>query len=84
MASIRHHTTQTHPAYEPPHDGVRRRWQLVVAALVVVALLALTVRPVCVPDGEGRVDEAGFGVRHERRGTTWYHCEPWIRHVTSD
>ena len=70
--------TSVHAAYEPPTERVRRRWQLVVAGLVMVALAAVLTRPDCRPDVPG-ADEAGFGVRHEKRGDTWVHCEPWIR-----
>jgi hypothetical protein len=71
-------TTQAHHAYEPPHDGVRRRWRMVIAGLLLTALTCLTLRPVCQPDVAG-AGEYGFWIRHEQRGTTWYHCEPWIR-----
>jgi len=78
-----HHTTRPHLAYEPPHDGVRRWWMLLVVGLVLTALAALVVRPICRPDVAG-ARENGPGVRHERRGALWYHCEPWIRRVFED
>ena len=74
------HTTQSFAAYDPPSTGVRQRWLLVVAGLLLTALVAISLRPVCLIDVPG-ADESAFGVRHERRGTTWYHCEPWIRRV---
>lgn len=83
MSGIRHHTTQTNPAYEPAGSGVRLAWVLVVAALVLAAFASLALRPVCRPDVAGAT-EAGFGIAHERRDTTWYHCEPWIRHTLAD
>jgi len=82
-SSVRHHTTQTVPAYEPQHDGVRRGWRFVVAGLFVMAIAAVSLRPVCRPDVAG-ANEAGFGVRHEQRGARWYHCEPWIRRALRD
>jgi hypothetical protein len=78
-----HHTTRAHAAYEPGHDGVRRGWILIVAGLVLTAIAALLLRPTCRPDVAG-ARESGFGVRHERRGTQWYHCEPWIRRALED
>lgn len=78
MPGTSHHTTRSHPAYEPRSDGIRRGWLLVVAGLVLTALSAILLHPVCRPDAAGD-RESGFGVRHEQRGTTWYHCEPWIR-----
>ena len=84
MPSGLRHTTQSHPAYEPKGERVRRRWQLVVAGLVATALVSLVLRPVCTPDGAPGGTESGFGVRHEQRGTTWYHCEPWIRRALAD
>ena len=77
MSSVTRHTTRAHPAYEPRPTGVRRSWLLVTAGLVLTAVLCLALRPVCEPDKAG-VDEARFGVRHQQRGTQWYHCEPWL------
>lgn len=82
-SGVRRHTTQSFPAYEPEKDGLGRGWLLVVAGLVAVALVALAVRPVCAPD-ETAATHAGFGVRHEQRGTVWYHCEPWVRRALAD
>jgi hypothetical protein len=76
--AIRHHTTQSHPAYEAPHSGVTRPWQLLVAALLTVAVTAVAAHPVCLPEVAG-ANERAVGVRHEKRGKVWYHCEPWIR-----
>jgi hypothetical protein len=70
--------TSVHAAYEPPTERVRRRWQLVVAGLLLVALVAILMRPDCRIDAPG-VNESRLGVRHEKRGDTWVHCEPWIR-----
>ena len=83
MAPHLRHTTQSHLAYAPEPEGVALRWRLVVAALVGLALLSFAVRPVCAPDG-APTNESAFGVRHERRGTTWYHCEPWVRRALAD
>ena len=80
MSSSRHHTTQSHAAYEPRSEDIQRGWLLVVAGLVVLALAAIAVRPVCRPDQAGAT-ESGFGVRHQQRGTAWYHCEPWVRRL---
>lgn len=77
------HTTQSFPAYRPETPGLTRSWLLVVAGLVAIALVALAVRPVCVPD-EVASAHAGIGVRHEQRGTTWFHCEPWARRAFAD
>ena len=83
MSSARHHTTQAHPAYEPEKHGVSRGWLLVVVGLCFVAVAAFTLRPVCRPDMPGDA-ETGVGIRHEQRGTTWFHCEPWLRAVLAD
>ena len=77
-AGVRSHTTQAHAAYEPTHSDVSRPWLLLVAALLLVAVASLSVRPVCLPEVPG-ANESGFGVRHERHGSSWYHCAPWIR-----
>ena len=83
VAGKPHPVTQSQPAYEPENHEVRRGWQLVVAGLLLLALASLSVRSVCLPDRPG-ARESGFGVRHEQRGTEWYHCEPWIRRVLGD
>jgi hypothetical protein len=83
MSGIRHHTTQSHPAYEPQSKTVGRGWMLLTAGLLLTALAALCLRPVCLLDLPG-ANESGFGVRHEQRGTVWYHCEPWIRRALGD
>ena len=77
---VRVHTTQVHPAHDRPHSDISRPWQLLIAGLLLVGLAAVSVRPVCLPDMPG-ANERALGVRHERRGTTWYHCEPWISRV---
>jgi len=76
--AVRHHTTQTHRAYDAPHTDVSRPWQFLVVALLAVAVTAFAARPVCLPEVAG-ANERAVGVRHERRGSAWYHCEPWIR-----
>jgi hypothetical protein len=76
--------TRVHPAFAPPHgEGVRRRWWIVIAGLLLIAAVAVASRPVCRPDAAG-TDESAFGVRHEKRGATWVHCEPWLRRVLTD
>ena len=77
---VRSHTTQTHTAYEPPHSDVSRPWQVLIVALLLVAIAAVSVRSVCLPEVAG-ANERALGVRHEQRGAAWYHCEPWIEHV---
>jgi len=73
------HTTRPHAAYEPPpHSGVTRPWRLLVLGLWLVALAAISLRPVCRPEVPG-ANERARGVRHEKRGKSWYHCEPWIQ-----
>ena len=80
---VRSHTTQAHPAYEPAHSNVSRPWQLLIVGLLLVAILSISVRSVCLPEVPG-ANERGLGVRHERRGAAWYHCQPWIRRVLND
>src|SRR5688572_30049778 len=75
LSPSRHHTTQAHPAFEPETHGVGRGWQLVVVGLCFVTVASFTLRPVCRPDRPGD-PESGFGIRHEQRGTKWFHCEP--------
>jgi hypothetical protein len=82
MSTVTRHTTRAHPAYEPRPTGIRARWLLVTAGLVLTGVVCLVLRPVCQPDKPG-VDESAFGVRHEQRGIAWYHCEPWIGRVMS-
>ena len=79
-SGVRAHTTQAHPAYEPSHSNVSRPWQLLIAGLLLAAILSISVRSVCLPEVAG-ANERGLGVRHERRGATWDHCDPWIRRV---
>jgi hypothetical protein len=79
MAGTRH-DTKSHPVSEPPRSDVRRFWLLIVLGLLVTALVSLSFKPVCYPDKPG-MTETTFGVRHQQRGTTWYHCEPWVRRV---
>ena len=81
-SGVRAHTTQAPTAYEPTHSDVSRPWQLLVVGLLLVAIVAISVRSVCLPEVPG-ANERGLGVRHQRRGTTWDHCEPWIRRVLS-
>jgi len=80
MSSIRHHTTQSHPAFEARSQGIGRGWLLITAGLMLTAVVSLSLRSVCVSEVAG-ANETGFGVRHEQRGTGWVHCEPWIRRV---
>lgn len=83
MSGIHTHTTQTVPAYEPQKQGITRAWLLIVIGLLVAAVGSVSMRRICEPD-TGAASEAGFGVRHEQRGTIWYHCEPWIATVLTD
>ena len=81
VPQLQHTIARPMPAYvPPPSESVHRRWILLAAALVVTGLTSLSFRQVCQPDTPG-VNETGIGVRHERRGTAWFHCEPWIRRV---
>jgi hypothetical protein len=80
VPQLQHTFARPMPAYVPPSEPVRRRWIVLIAALVLTGLTSLSFKPVCEPDAPG-VNETGSGVRHERRGTVWYHCEPWIRRV---
>ena len=78
-ATSRHtHTTQSLPAYQPPHRGIRLAWRLLIAGLLLTGLASLSLTRVCTLEAAG-ADEWAFGVRHEQRGRVWYHCEPWIR-----
>ena len=83
MAGTLHHTTRAHPAYESHAEGIRPVWRLVVASLVLTALVAPALRPVCLPDVPG-ARESAFGVRHVKRYGQWYHCEPWISRAIRD
>jgi len=83
MSSNLRHTTQSVPAYEPEHDGIRRGWRFVIAALFVMAVASLSLHPVCRPDVAG-ANESAFGVRHAQRGSTWLHCEPWLQQALFD
>ena len=75
--------TQASQAYQPEHAGVRGGWRLVIAALFLLAPAVVVLRPVCRPDRVG-ADEWAFGVRHQKHGAGWLHCEPWIRRVLAD
>ena len=83
MSGTLHHTTRAHAAYEPQNDGIRPGWVVVVACLFLTALLAIGVRPVCLPDVPG-ARESAIGVRHVKRAGRWYHCEPWISRAIRD
>jgi hypothetical protein len=82
MSSLvpRPNIAQASAPYEPEHAGIRGGWRLVIAGLFLLAPAAAVLRPVCRPDAVG-ADEWGFGVRHQKRGAGWLHCEPWIRVV---
>lgn len=80
---VRLNTTQAHPAYEPSHSNVTRPWQLLIVGLLLVAIVAVSVRSVCLPEVPG-MNERALGVRHQRRGAGWDHCEPWTRRVLRD
>jgi len=75
--------TDSHPAFDPPHHGVRPPWLLLVAGLLVTTLAAIVLRPVCLVDVPG-MREPTFGVQHVKRDGRWYHCEPWVRRILSD
>ena len=75
-------TTGSQPAYGPPHHGGRRPWLLLVLGFLVTTLGAIMLRPVCLIDVVG-TPEPTFGVRHDKRDGTWYHCEPWIHRALS-
>ena len=74
--------TRSQPAYKPTDDRVRRPWIALVAALLIAAVIAVASRPTCRPDEAG-ANESALGVRHQKRGAVWFHCEPWIRRVVS-
>jgi hypothetical protein len=74
---VRRHTTQSVAAYEPPNTD-KRLWWFIVAGLSALALVTPLLRSVCTPDAAMAAFETAAGVRHEQRGTVWYHCEPWI------
>ena len=80
MSGSLHQNTQSLPAYDPRDERVGPAWRLVVAGLLLMAVASLSLKSVCRPDTPGAV-ETGFGVRHEKRGVRWFHCEPWIRRV---
>lgn len=81
-ASVRTHTPQVVSAYREPPAGISLSWRLLVAGLLLTGLFSLSTVRVCVQEVPG-ANEWMLGVRHERRGRVWYHCEPWIRHVLS-
>ena len=83
IPQLEHTIARPMRAYEPPAERVRRRWVLIVAGLILTGLTSLSFRSVCAPDAPG-ANESAFGVRHERRGTQWYHCEPWIRRALTN
>ena len=82
-SGVRSHTTQAHAPYEAANNNISRPWQLLIAGLLLVGVLSISVRSVCLPEVPG-ANERGLGVRHERRGAAWYHCQPWIRRVLSN
>ena len=45
---------------------------------LVTALVSLSTVRVCTQEVSG-ANERMLGVRHEKVGNVWYHCEPWIR-----
>ena len=53
-------------------------------ALPVAALLAYGDPDVLCAQEVPGANEWMRGVRHEKRGKVWYHCEPWIRQVLRD
>ena len=81
---VRHNSTQLYRAYEPPpHTDVTRPWQLLIVGRLLVAIVSIAVRSVCLPEVAG-MNERGLGVRHQRRGAGWDHCQPWISRVLRD
>jgi len=80
VPQLQHTVARPMPAYVAEPEPVRRRWIVLAAALALTGLTSLSFRPVCERDVPG-ANETSFGIRHERRGTQWYHCEPWIRRV---
>jgi hypothetical protein len=82
-ASVRTHTPQVVSAYREPPQTISPWWRLLVAGLLLTGLLSLPFGRVCTPEAPGTI-EWMRGVRHEKRGNVWYHCEPWIRRVLRD
>ena len=83
MPGTLHHTTRAQPAYESRSEGIRLEWRLVVACLMLTAVAALALHPVCLRDVPG-ARESAFGVRHVKRAGQWFHCEPWISRAIRD
>jgi len=79
--AVRHHTTQTHRAYDAPHTDVSRPWQFLVVALLAVAVTesrparcAYRRWPARTSARLARSASATSGAAAS--GTI---CEPWIR-----
>lgn len=79
-ASVRTHTPQVVSAYRERPAGISLPWRLLVAGLLLTALVSLSTVRVCTQEAPGE-NEWMLGVRHEKVGKVWYHCEPWFRRV---
>jgi len=75
-------TPQVVSAYREPPADISLPWRLLVAGLLLTALVSLSTVRVCRQEVAG-ANEWMLGVRHEKVGTVWYHCEPWIRRLAS-
>lgn len=82
-ASVRTHTPQVVSAYRELPETISPSWRLLVAGLLLTGLVSLSFVRVCAQEVPG-ANEWMRGVRHEKRGKVWYHCEPWIRRVLRD
>ena len=82
-ASVRTHTPQVVSAYRELPARVSLPWRLLVAGLLLTGLVSLSSVRVCAQDVPG-ANEWMLGVRHEKIGKLWYHCEPWIRRALRD
>jgi len=71
-------TPQVVSAYRELPTDISLPWRLLVVGLLLVALVSLSTVRVCTLEVPG-ANERMLGVRHEKVGKVWYHCEPWIR-----
>jgi len=72
---VRTHTPQVVSPYRELPQTISPWWRLLVAGLLLTGLVSLAFVRVCAPEAAG-ANEWMSGVRHEKRGNVWYHCEP--------